>query len=750
VTVLYDAFRSAASARPDKCAVRTADGEVVDYASLLTLAGRIAGGLRRAGVREGHTIATSLGNTPGYVALILAAARIGASYVPMIREFGQGEVSTALALTRATVLVVDGSRPELRATVRHVGLDELSAADPLPDEKPHTPSPGVFRYLWTSGSTGFPKLMSWRQDKFLAERRRWISHTRSCDTDVFFCRHTLDVAHATDLHMFAALLSGAELVLADIESSPDELLTHLSASGATVMSALPRHYEQYVQAARAGACPDLTHLRLPFCGGTYLSPAVVRDCADVLGVRIRQLYGSTEFGLAAVELDDIVQEEGVMPLVPGVGARLAPLSTDAADIGELVLRSPWTSEGYLNDPDAHSRTFRDGEYWTGDIARRDGDDRYRILGRTSETLRSSHGPVCAPVLDADLMAHCPLAESVTLATRPGAYDDNVLVVARPREVPDAEAIASIRSRLDRHGLVGDIHIVDTLPYTAVGKPDKALLRTRLAPGPPVRRPRREAGATMVFVPGWGMTARYFDRAVAGLRTDHDVITMDLRGHGAGPPAPPDWTIDEEAADLHDLIERRDLHGITLIGWSLGAGVAYTYLHRFGTARVSKLVSIEMSPYLLSEDGWEHAAFGGLDRAGAREVGHSVLAERDSFLERLVRSCFAAGARPEPELLNGLIAESKRCTAAALRALWTDALAQDWRTRITQITVPTLLMHGAKSQIFPTDIGTSMADAMADATLVTFADSGHLPFIEETEKFVLELRKFSAGRQSEHG
>ena len=746
--MLYDAFQSAASARPDRCAVRTADGDVIDYASLLALVGRIAAGLRRAGVREGHTIATSLGNTPGYVALILATARIGASYVPMIREFGQGDVSTALALTRATLLVVDGSRPELRADIRHVGLDELSAADPLPYGEPRALSPGVFRYLWTSGSTGFPKLMSWRQDKLLAERRRWISHTGPRDTDVFFCRHTLDVAHATDLHLFAALLSGAELVLADVESSPAELLTHLAASGATVMSALPRHYEQFVQAARAGACPDLTRLRLPFCGGTYLSPAVVRDCADVLGLRLRQLYGSTEFGLAAVELDDLVQDEGVMPLVPGVVARLAPLSTGVADIGELVLRSPWTSEGYLNDPDAHARTFRDGEYWTGDIARRDGDGRYRILGRTSETLRSSHGPVCTPVLDADLVAHCSLAESVTLATRPGAYDDNVLVVARPRDVPDAQAIAAIRSRLDHHGLVGDIHLVDAVPYTAVGKPDKALLRTRLAP--PARRPRRAAAATMVFVPGWGMTARYFDRAVAGLSADHDVVTMDLRGHGAGPPAPPGWTIDEEAGDLHTLIERRDLHGITLVGWSLGAGVAYTYLHRFGAARVSRLVSIEMSPYLLSEEGWEHAAFGGLDRPGAREVGHSVLTERDSFLESLVLSCFAAGARPDPDLLNGLIAESKRCTAAALRALWTDALNQDWRPRITQITVPTLLMHGAKSQIFPTDVGTSMAAAMADATLVTFADSGHLPFIEETEKFVRELRKFSAGRQGEHG
>jgi acyl-coenzyme A synthetase/AMP-(fatty) acid ligase/alpha-beta hydrolase superfamily lysophospholipase len=750
VTVLYDAFHSAASARLDKCAVRTADGAVISYAKLLALVGGIAGGLRRAGVREGHTIATSLGNSPGYVALILATARIGASYVPMIREFGQDDVETALALTRATLMVVDGSRPELRAAIPHVGLDELSAADPLPYGEPHRPSPGVFRYLWTSGSTGFPKLMSWRQDKFLAERQRWIAHTGPRDTDVFFCRHTLDVAHATDLHLFAALLAGAELVLADVESTPYELLTHLSACGATVMSALPRHYEQLVQAARAGACPDLTSLRLPFCGGTYLSPAVVRDCADILGVRIRQLFGSTEFGLAAVNLDDVVQDEGAMPLVPGVCARLVPLSPDTADIGELVLRSPWTSEGYLNDLDAHARTFRDGEYWTGDIARRDGDGRYRILGRASETLRSSHGPICTPMLDADLVANCPVAESVSLATRPGAYDENVLVVARPRDVPDADAVASIGSRLDHHGLVGDIHIVDAIPYTAVGKPDKALLRERVASGPLVRRSRRAATGTMVIVPGWGMTARYFDRAVADLRTDHDVITMDLRGHGAGPPAPPDWTIGEAAEDVHDLIERRDLHGITLIGWSLGAGVAYSYLHRFGTDRVSRLVSIEMSPRLLSEDGWEHAAFGGLDRAGARDVGRSVVAERDSFLEGLVRNCFAVGTEPDQDLLNGLIAESKRCTATALQALWTDALAQDWRTQITRITVPTLLMHGAKSQIFPTDIGKWMADAMADATLVTFADSGHLPFIEETEKFVSELRKFSAGRPGEHG
>ncbi|SCL19345.1 Acyl-CoA synthetase (AMP-forming)/AMP-acid ligase II [Micromonospora pallida] len=783
--MLYDAVRAVARRDPQASAVRTTDGDTATYAHLCALADRVGGGLARAGVGDGHVVAVSMDNSIGYVALILAVARLGATYVPMIREFSAEDVRTALDLTGPTVVVADGRRAPLPGTTRVLDLADLLTADPLPD----TPGPshrGRFRLLWTSGSTGFPKMMSWRQDKFVAERRRWIRHTGLTAQDVFFCRHPLDVAHATDLHVFAALLGGGELVLGDPHAGPAEQLRALADSGATVLSALPRHYEQLIEAARQHGDADVSSLRLPFCGGTYVSPQVIRDCDAVLGVRIRQLYGSTEFGLAAVNLTDTVQTDADMSLVRGVSARLDPMpdggpttqhavgessgaarhavgeSSGAARhaVGELVLRSAYTSEGYLNNPEAHARTFRDGEYWTGDVAQRNADGSYRILGRVSEALAAREGLLLAPMLDEEIQQRCPVRESVTLPVEPSAYGNQVVIVARPApETARTEVEASIRTVLDGHGLTGPIHLVEALAYTAVGKPHKSLLRRQWVSAPTgeppegetvvpadrsanlIRHRRLSRTPTLLFVPGLAMTSAYFDEVAADLSQDHDVVLVDLPGHGGTADPAPGWTIDDAARSVRSVVDRLELRDVTLVGWSLGAGVAWTYLDLFGTDRVSRLVSVEMSPRILADADWTHAAFGGLDAAGAVHTQRAIWADPQGFLDNLVRGSFAAGTEPDPATLQRLMAETRSCSAVSVLALWLDVLTRDWREQLTTTTLPTLLVHGARSQVYPTDVGGWLHEAMPDARLETFAHSGHMPFLEEPEKFTSVLRDF---------
>ncbi|WP_084700857.1 alpha/beta fold hydrolase [Streptacidiphilus anmyonensis] len=254
-----------------------------------------------------------------------------------------------------------------------------------------------------------------------------------------------------------------------------------------------------------------------------------------------------------------------------------------------------------------------------------------------------------------------------------------------------------------------------------------------------RRPG--AGPTVLFVPGLGMTARCFAPVVAALGTEYDVVTVDLRGHGASPEPPLGWTIEDAADDLAQLVERLDLRDVTLVGWSLGATVTYNYLERHGTERVSRLVSVEMSPSLLREEGWEHAAFGGLDAVGALQATRQQWTDPDAYLTALMENCFASGSEPDPAVLQPLLAESLRTSRLALLALWSGVLGQDWRERIGGLALPTLLVHGAKSRIFPTEVGKWLLTALPDARLEMFPHSGHAPFLEEPDRFVQTLRDF---------
>ncbi|MGW3955402.1 alpha/beta fold hydrolase [Streptomyces sp. NPDC004752] len=251
------------------------------------------------------------------------------------------------------------------------------------------------------------------------------------------------------------------------------------------------------------------------------------------------------------------------------------------------------------------------------------------------------------------------------------------------------------------------------------------------------------GPPLLLVHGLGAPSAFFARSVTELAHDHRVITVDLRGHGATPKGAEPVTVDRCAADLQALAEKLDVRGLTLLGWSLGATVAYRYLDRYGTDRVTGLISVEQTPYLLSENGWQHAAFGGLDAAGAAEVDRLLSASDRATTAGLVRSFFAQGATPAEELVDELTSAATDCHIGAKRQLWQDVLRQDWRGRLPSLGVPVLFLHGALSQVYPSAVGTWLATVVPGARLELFERSGHLPFLEEPERFHRAVRAWTA-------
>lgn len=241
---------------------------------------------------------------------------------------------------------------------------------------------------------------------------------------------------------------------------------------------------------------------------------------------------------------------------------------------------------------------------------------------------------------------------------------------------------------------------------------------------------------VVMVPGLAATGRFFSGVAGQLAADHRVVTVELPTRGSA-------TVRQAVQDLAHAFDLLDLREAVLLGWSLGATVALEYLDRFGTERVSALISVEQSPRLTLGPDWPHAAFGGLDGAGVERLCAGVLADQAGFAESLVRSSFAAGADPDPGLVGELTAEALTWTPQACAALLAEAAGLDLRARLAAVTVPTLLIHGARSQVHSTGVGRWLADAIPAAELRVFPESGHLPFIEEPQHFVDAVADFVA-------
>ncbi len=250
------------------------------------------------------------------------------------------------------------------------------------------------------------------------------------------------------------------------------------------------------------------------------------------------------------------------------------------------------------------------------------------------------------------------------------------------------------------------------------------------------------GPALVMISGLSATRAFFREAVRDLSADHRVITVELPGHGDTPAGDRPASVQRAADDLAAMLDELDLREVTLLGWSLGATVAYRYLEQVGADRVARLVSVEQTPRLTVTEDWPHAAFGGLDDEGAQQLKSTLGDDFAGFADNLVRSSFAAGSEPAKDVVDTLIAAASGCDSDAVAALLGDAVSQDWRSRMAGITVPTLLVHGARSQVYPTPVGDWLAGQVPGSRLEVFEDSGHLPFVEETERFTKTVREFA--------
>jgi len=242
------------------------------------------------------------------------------------------------------------------------------------------------------------------------------------------------------------------------------------------------------------------------------------------------------------------------------------------------------------------------------------------------------------------------------------------------------------------------------------------------------------GAPIILIHGWTMNHKFFDRNIPVLARDHRVVALDLRGHGSSGKQESGWTLPQAARDVHGLIETLGLDGVTLVGWSMGMTVVHHYFDQFSGERLKGAVSVDMTPYLFVEDGWDHGVFGTLDRKASLELERDIVENRLEVEHGFIPACFADAQVPDEATREWWLRESMIPSTPAMLAYWVSMSAYDFRRQLPATPVPLLLCYGARSAIYPTPVGNYIAGQVPDGDLVTFEHSGHSPFWEEAPKF----------------
>lgn len=449
---------------------------VVSGGALLGMVRRVANGLRHDGIGPGDGVGVLLGVTPEAFAAIIACHVVGARVVGARPGLPAGRL--AHVLKDVAVTVSDGAPGPGRTTP--LGT-LLSAADgPVtPAGLPHD----VARLLHTSGSTGVPKAVA---QTYAALGSAWTLRPSAWPPAIAALASALDrflvfgslTSQVMMEYGLLTLAAGGTMVVADAPAFPDALVRHRATASVITVPRLGK-----LVARQRTEPADLSCLRALMVSGSPLSPARLREALDVLGPVVFHGYGQTETGTIAMATPhDPAGSVGRPPAgleVRGPDGAVLPPGVD----GELFARTPAQGAAYWADPVGSAEVFVDGWVRTRDIGHLDAAGMLWLTGRARDVVIVNAEVYATGPIERVLAAHPSVAEAHVVAAPDADTGEtaHAFVVPAAGHTPDLPALrALVAAALGEPCAPTGLTVLDEVPLTPAGKPDRAGLRARVA------------------------------------------------------------------------------------------------------------------------------------------------------------------------------------------------------------------------------------------------------------------------------
>jgi pimeloyl-ACP methyl ester carboxylesterase len=255
-----------------------------------------------------------------------------------------------------------------------------------------------------------------------------------------------------------------------------------------------------------------------------------------------------------------------------------------------------------------------------------------------------------------------------------------------------------------------------------------------------------SGPPVVLIHGMLNSSGHWQRVAAGLAADYTVIAPDLIGHGDSAAPRGDYSLGAHAASIRDLLAAIGIDRATLVGHSLGGGVAMVFFYQF-PSRVERLVLVssgglgqDVSPLLRTATlpGMSALlALGANPRllAGLRDGGRRLVANGASLgvylqaIARALRPLENADARSAfLHTLRAVIDMRGQRVSAADRLYLLDS-------------IPTMIVWGERDHTIPIDHGRAAHAALPRSVMRTIPDAAHFPHLEDPDALSALLREF---------
>ena len=533
--------RHLASGRKNKAAFiwlgEDGSEQIYTYGRLAQMVNRCANGLKSLGVGKGDRVVIYMPLTPQGAIAMLACARIGAIHSVVYAGFSVGSLRNRILDAEARVVITAdvgyrrGNKVDLYgicreavdglALVQHVvvwrreateaplGPKEVDFDQLLSDSGIHCPaevmdSEDPLYILYTSGTTGKPKgVVHVHGGYMVGTYYHFKTFWDVKDDDVFWCTSDIGWVVGHSYIVYAPLIAGTTTVFREgaidyphpgvFYEIVEKYGVNVLFTAPTVLRMLMRYGESYPQQY------DLRTLRFLTCAGEPLNP-------EALKWTYEYLCGSGEWGYV---VDNWWQTEtggpclgtlATMAAKPGrVGLPLAGAVMDIVDRGGqpitepdkgglLVIKKPFPHffRTVFGDPERYAQDWNTipGMYFTGDVALRDADGYYMVVGRADDVLNVAGHRIGSAEVESALISHSAVAEAAVIGKPDPIRGESIkgFVTLRVGNDPSEEMVAALKAHVRRElgpiAVPSELEFTPSLPKTRSGKIMRRLLKAQ--------------------------------------------------------------------------------------------------------------------------------------------------------------------------------------------------------------------------------------------------------------------------------
>ncbi len=481
------------------------DGNKYTYHQFVERVGRLANALIKLNIRKGDKVAILHKNCHYFLESYFGVMHIGATLVPLNHYLISKDLAFILKNSESKLLItsIDFSKKindinnefgkNIRVVITENEYEDLTANSPeiIPDI--NVDEEDIAQIYYTSGTTGNPKGV-------ILSHKNVNIHSNNSITELYLDKndtwlHVAPLFHLADAWATWAITKVGGTHILCREFNPDKICKIIEEEKVTITNMVPTMYYRLVNYPEVTK-HDYSSLRVLLSGGASISPDLVCKIIKIFNCDYIQTYGMTEtspfltMSILKKHLCSLPYEQqlryksttgkeflGVKLKV--VNNKGEEVKRDNKEAGEIIVKGETIFKGYWKLPNETKKVFKDGWFYTGDMAVINEEGYITIVDRKKDMIITGGENVFSIEIENILYSHPAVLEAAVIGVPDEEWGEMVkafVVLKKKENLTEGEIIKYCKGKIANYKIPKSIIFLENLPKLGSGKISKKLLK----------------------------------------------------------------------------------------------------------------------------------------------------------------------------------------------------------------------------------------------------------------------------------